>query len=188
MRYYPAIALSIILLLATNILAQAQNKYFDKNCDVSFISNTPLEKIEGQNSSAVSVLDISTGALDFAVLNTAFEFHQALLQEHFNENYMESEKYPKATFKGVIKNLSAVNFKADGSYPAEVSGTLTMHGVSKEIQAKGTIKVSGGVIQAQSDFSVKPEEYNIEIPSVVKDKIAKEIAIKVSANYLPYTK
>lgn len=188
MRYYSIPTLALAMLLATTILATAQNKYFDKNCDVTFLSNTPLEKIEGRNNSAVSVLDISTGAMDFAVLNTAFEFHQALLQEHFNENYMESEKYPKATFKGTIKNLSSINFKADGSYPAEVSGTLSMHGVSKEIQVKGTIKVSGGVFQAQSSFSVKPEDYNIEIPSVVKDKIAKDISISVSANYLPYTK
>lgn len=188
MRHYSIPSLVFAMLLFTGIFANAQNKYFDKNCDITFLSSTPLEKIEGNNSSAVSVLDISTGAMDFAVLNTAFEFHQALLQEHFNENYMESEKYPKATFKGTIKNLSSINFKADGSYPADVSGTLTMHGVSKEIQVKGTIKVSGGVIQAQSAFSVKPEDYNIEIPSVVKDKIAKDISINVSANYLPYTK
>ncbi|MGB3077183.1 MAG: YceI family protein [Chitinophagales bacterium] len=182
------ISLALLMLLGASVTSSAQNKYFDKNCDVTFLSNTPLEKIEGQNSSAVSVLDISTGSMDFAVLNTAFEFHQALLQEHFNENYMESEKYPKATFKGQIKNIAAVNFKADGTYPIEVSGTLTMHGVSKDIQTKGTVKVSGGAIQGVSSFSVKPEDYNIEIPSVVKDKIAKDIAINVSANYLPYTK
>ncbi|HUM46573.1 MAG TPA: YceI family protein [Chitinophagales bacterium] len=181
-------SLTTTLLLAATISTQAQNKYFDKNCNVTFTSATPLEKIDGKNTSGMSVIDIESGAMDFAVLVKAFEFRQALLQEHFNENYMESEKYPKSTFKGQIKNISAVNFKTDGSYPVDVTGTLTLHGVSKEIQAKGTITVSGGTIQALSSFSVKPEDYNIEIPGVVKDKIAKDIEVKVAANYLPYTK
>lgn len=181
-------SITFLMLLGAAFNSSAQNKYFDKNCDVSFVSNAPMEKIEGKNTSAVSVLDISTGTLEFSVLNTAFEFRQALMQEHFNENYMESEKYPKATFKGQIKNFSSVNFKVDGSYPIDVSGTLTMHGVSKEIGTKGTVNVSGGVIKSVSTFSVKPEDYKIEIPGVVKEKIAKDIEINVSADYVPYTR
>jgi hypothetical protein len=176
----------IIILLFKNNDSQAQSKYFDKNCDVSFYSHTPVEDIEAKNSSAISILDIQSGTLEFAVLIKAFEFPKALMQEHFNENYMESEKFPKASFKGQVKNISAVNFKADGSYPVTVTGTLTMHGVSKEITTAGTIKVNGGNFQGVSSFKVNPEDYKIAIPGVVKDKIAKELEVKIDATYVPY--
>ena len=167
-------------------LANGQSKYLDKNCDVSFYSKTPLEDIEAKNSSAVSVMDIETGALEFSVLIKAFVFERALMQEHFNENYMESEKYPKATFKGKIKNIASVKLKENGSYPVNVEGTLTMHGVSKEITTSGTLKISDGNIEALSAFTVNPEDYKIAIPSLVKEKIAKEIQVKVDANMQPY--
>ncbi|MEO6167927.1 MAG: YceI family protein [Chitinophagales bacterium] len=176
----------VCLLLAAGSKAQAQNKYYDKNCDVSFFSSTPIEDIQAKNSSSVSVIDIGSGAMEFSSLVKAFEFPKALMQEHFNENYMESEKFPKASFKGNIKNISDVNFKADGSYPVTVMGTLTIHGVSREVTTTGTIHVKGSSIQALSAFAVNPEDYNIDIPGVVKEKIAKEIQVKVDANYQPY--
>lgn len=177
-----------IILIAVNFASHAQSKFLDKTCNVSFVSTTPLEKIEGNNTSAISVLDIATGAMEFAVLIKAFEFRQALLQEHFNENYMESEQFPKASFKGQIKDNTKVDYKTDGTYPVDVAGTLTIHGVSKQITTQGNIKVVSGNIQGLASFSVKPEDYNIAIPGVVKDKIAKDIAITVEANYVPYLK
>ena len=174
------------ILVATISTTQAQSKYFDKNCDVTFLSSTPLEDIEGKNTSAVAVMDIASGAIEVSVLVKAFSFEKALLEEHFNENYMESEKFPKATFKGKIKNISEVKLTVDGTYPITLAGTLTMHGVSREITNAGTIKVKDGIMLANADFIVKPEDYNIEIPGMVKDKIAKEIAVKVAANLQPY--
>ena len=173
-------------LLFTSAASYAQSKYFDKNSDVSFYSHTPIEDIDAKNSSAVSVLDVQSGAIEFSVLIKAFAFDKALMQEHFNENYMESEKYPKATFKGQVKNISSVNLKADGTYTADVSGTLTMHGVSKEISTTATFIVKGGSLDASTAFAVNPEDYNISIPGVVKEKIAKQIEVKVSSNFQPY--
>src|SRR5690606_1652063 len=113
---------------------------------VSFHSDAPLEKIEAHNASASTVLDAASGNLEWAVLIQGFQFEKALMQEHFNENYMESAKYPKAKFKGKVDNWSSVNLGKDGDYPVTVSGTMEIHGVSKPITAEGRITVKGGQI------------------------------------------
>ena len=105
------------------------------------------------------------------------------MQEHFNENYMESKKYPKATFKGRIVDLAKVNFAANGSYPVTVSGDLNMHGVTNKITTAGTVTVNGGAISASSKFPVSVADYNIKIPAVVKDNIAKVVDVTVSCMY-----
>ena len=176
----------VAMMPAINLKSFGQGKYLDKSCDVSFYSHTPIEDIEAKNSSALAVLDAQNGTVEFGVLIKAFQFEKALMQEHFNENYMESEKFPKATFKGQIKNMSDINLKADGSYTADISGTMTIHGVSKEITSKATIVVKGDNINAKSDFVVSPEDYDIEIPGVVKEKIAKEIKVNVNADFAAY--
>jgi polyisoprenoid-binding protein YceI len=102
--------------------------------------------------------------------------------EHFNENYMESNKFPKAVFTGKITNLDKINFQKDGTYPVTVKGTMEIHGVKKEMEATGTFKVSGENVLVNADFSVALADYNIEIPSLVKDKISKTAKITVNCN------
>jgi hypothetical protein len=167
---------------ATAVTAQ---KYFTREGNISFFSDAPLEKIEANNKTATSVLDVATGQMEFAVLIKAFQFEKALMQEHFNENYMESSKYPKSTFKGKIVNLDQVNFTKDGEYIAKVKGDLTIHGVTKAVETEGAIKVSGGKISAVSSFEVAVADYNITIPAVVRDNIAKTVRIDVNINYMP---
>ena len=123
--------------------------------------------------------------MEFAVLIKGFEFKKALMQEHFNENYLESDKFPKATFKGKIVNNSDVNYKKDGTYKVKTKGQLTIHGVTKEVEADGTIEVKGGKIVGTSTFNVNPEDYKISIPNLVRDKIAKQIKVTVKADYQP---
>jgi hypothetical protein len=178
-------ALSLLFSLSI-LFVKAQSKFIDKTTEISFHSHTPLEDIDATTSSALSILDQSTGDFSFAVLIKSFTFKKALMQVHFNENYIESETYPKSTFKGKIKNLSEVNFQTDGNYPVTVTGNLTIHGVTKEVTVNGIIKISGGKISATSEFSVVPQDYKIEIPGVVRDKIAKEIKISIKADYVPY--
>lgn len=173
------IALSIIFIFAVVAMSNAQ-KYFTKTGDITFVSNAPVEKIEAENNAATCVLDTETGNMQMAVLIKAFKFEKALMQEHFNENYMESSKYPKATFKGNITNISDVNFKKDGTYNVKVTGKLTMHGVTQSVETDGKIIVKGKNIIAQSTFKVAVADYKIEIPNVVKDKIAKEVEIDVN--------
>ncbi len=173
--------LAIIMLLATQaIIAQ---KYISRNGHVRFFSHTPVEDIEAHNRQVVSVLNPADGTLQFTMLIKSFEFKIALMQEHFNENYMESDKFPKAGFKGKIENLSDIDFKKDGSYPAEVTGDMTIHGVTKPVATNGTITVSGNTVTAAAKFTVMPKDYDIDIPAVVENKIAKEIEVNVDVTY-----
>jgi hypothetical protein len=172
-------------LIITALASQAQDKYFTKTGRIEFSSKAPLEDIEAKNKTVAAILDTKTGALQFSVLMKGFEFPKALMQEHFNENYVESDKYPKAEFKGNITNNSAISYATDGTYPAQVSGKLTIHGVTKDVKTTGTIKVNGGKIDASSMFNVLVSDYNIKIPSVVKDKISKTINVTVDCRLEP---
>ena len=107
------------------------------------------------------------------------------MEEHFNENYMESGKFPKSEFKGKITNLADVNFAKDGEYAVKVAGNLTMHGVSQPVTADGTITIKGGKISAKSKFIVKLADFKIDRPSVVADKISEKATITVDASYEP---
>ena len=174
----------LILLLCTFQFAAAQ-KYISKTGHVWLFSHTPMEEIEAHTHQAASILDASTGEIIFSMLIKGFEFKTTLMQEHFNENYMESDKIPKAGFKGKITNLTSINFKKDGTYPAEVSGDLTIHGVTKPITAKGTIEVKGKIVTVKAKFEVVPKDYGIKIPSLVESKIAKEIDVNIDTSYNP---
>jgi len=176
------VIISSILLLSFSVSAQ---KYMTRTGYISFFSTTPLEDIKAENNQVASVLDISTGEIVFQVLIKSFRFQKALMQEHFNENYLESDKFPRSEFKGKIGELSSVNFKKDGTYNVNVSGDLTIKDVTKKLDTKGTIVVASENITANSVFSIVPEEFNIEIPGVVRDNIAKTIEVTVTMKYSP---
>src|SRR5690606_17598564 len=115
----------------------------------------------------------------------SFRFQRALMEEHFNENYMESDKFPKATFSGKILNIEVIDLSKNGSYPIEISGDLTIHGVTQNIKTNGVLTVANTQLSATSTFPIRLENYKIEIPALVSDKIAKEIEIKVNCVYQP---
>src|SRR5881275_60073 len=142
------IALAGFVLFATAI--QAQDRYFTKTGKIDFYSKAALEDIQAKNKTVTAVLDAKSGAMQFEVQMKGFEFEKKLMQEHFNENYVESDKYPKADFKGAVANNSAVNYTRDGTYNVTVKGKLTLHGVTKDVEAPGTIKVASGKIGAAS--------------------------------------
>ncbi len=172
--------ITILCLLIGGLTSQIYaQKYFVRDGKISFYSDTSMEKIEAHNQNATSVIDAESGKMEFAVLIKAFQFEKALMQEHFNENYMESSQFPKAKFKGEIRNLSAINFSVDGTYTADIIGTLTIHGVSNAIETQGTLVVSDGQLSAESDFVVSVADYGIKIPAVVRENIAKEVKIVV---------
>jgi len=160
-------------------------KYFTRTGKIDFDAGTGVEDIKGTNKSATSVLDASTGQIQFQLLVKGFEFSSQLMQDHFNENYMESDKFPKSTFKGTITNMDKVNVSKDGTYPVTVKGTLEIHGVKQEVESKGTLKVKGESIDATSEFVLKMDDYKIAIPSVVKDKLSRTAKIKINCNYTP---
>ena len=164
----------------------AQDKYFTKSGKIIFQSKASLENIEAHNKTVTCVLDIKTGNLQFAVMMKAFEFEKALMQEHFNENYIESHKFPKAEFKGQVTNNSDINYSKEGTYTAKVKGKLTLHGETKEVETTGTIVIKGGKIEADAVFSVELADYKVEIPKVVKDNISKTVSITVDCSLDPF--
>jgi polyisoprenoid-binding protein YceI len=174
----------LILFLSVAFTVNAQ-KYITRDGYISFYSHTAVEDIKGDNNQVASVFDISTGELVFQVLIKSFHFDRALMEEHFNENYMESDKYPKSTFKGKISNLAEVNFSNNGTYKVKVEGDLTIHGVTNKISAEGILEVIKGGINASSKFNINPEDYKINIPGVVSDKINKNLEVTVSMKYTP---
>ena len=157
--------------------------YYTKNGNVTFFSKSPLQDIEADNNQVISVLNIKTGELQFSLLNSAFHFPKAKMEEDFNENYIESNKYPRSGFKGMVTDLNAIEFTKDGTYPVTVTGDLTIHGVTKPIAAKGSIIVSKGTISAISSFTVFVKDYGIKIPTIVSNKIAERIKISVNCSY-----
>ena len=171
----------ILILLLSHVTMVSGQKYFTKTGHVSFYSDTPLEKIEAQNKSSNCVLDLATGKLEFAVLIKGFQFEKALMQEHFNENYLESNKFPKATFKGQIDNYNKIDVTKNGKSTVKVSGDLTLHGVTKKLTTEAMVEVKGGKIDADATFNIIVADYNIAIPSLVKDQIAKSVKVKVDA-------
>jgi polyisoprenoid-binding protein YceI len=169
----------IAVLLLFGTLIYAQDKKTTKTGHLWFFSHTSVEDIEAHSHQAVAILLPSKGELAIEVSMLTFEFKKTLMQEHFNENYVESAKYPKSKFLGTIKNLSSIDFSKDGTYKATVEGTLTIHNVSQKISADGSVEVKNGKITLKSKFVVAPKDYNIAIESRFANNIASTIEVNV---------
>ncbi len=165
--------------------AVAQDKYFTRTGKISFVSKGVIETISAKHNSVTCVLDTKSGQIQFAVLMRGFEFRKALMQEHFNENYVESDKYPKATFKGDITNNNAIDYSKEGTYNANVKGKLTLHGETRDVESAGTIVVKNGRLTASADFNILLSDYRIRIPAVVKDNISNTVNITVDCPMEP---
>ena len=174
-----------LALLFTVTVSFGQDRFYTKTGKITFYSKAPLEDIEGKNKTVTAVLDSKSGAMQFAVQMKGFEFEKQLMEQHFNENYVESDKYPKAEFKGAISNNADINYSKDGTYTAKIKGKLTIHGITKDVETTGTLKINGGKIDANSTFNVLISDYNIKIPAVVKDKVSNTIKITVDCDLEP---
>jgi len=169
---------SFIFLVITclSINGFSQN-YMTKTGFIGFYSKTSLEDVNAENNQVYAVLDPASHHLAFAVLMKGFIFTKELMQEHFNENYVESDKFPKATFSGTCSG--DMDLSKDGTYQVVIKGDLTLHGVTKPVETTAQLEVKKGRIQGNSAFKLKPEDFNIGIPSIVREKIASEISVKV---------
>jgi hypothetical protein len=165
----------------------SQPLYLTQTGYIKFFSEAPLENIEAHNKKVSSVLNTETGKLGFKLMIKNFQFSNSLMQEHFNENYMESEKYPYSEFGGEILELA--NKKLDvskpGIYDVTVVGDLTIHGAKKKVQQKGTLEVLPNKIIAKSKFPIKVADYNIKVPSMYIKNIAEVVEVTVEIVYLP---
>jgi uncharacterized membrane protein len=158
-------------------------RYYTKAANITFDASSSAIDVIGTSNVGVSVIDSKSGAIEIAVPITSFIFKRQLMQEHFNENYMESPKFPKAFFKGTITNISEVNFTKDGNYNLKMTGTMEMHGVKKEMTVSGLIKVFGGQVTGTSQFNVELQDHNITIPGLVIDAISPTAKVSITAIY-----
>jgi polyisoprenoid-binding protein YceI len=177
--------LLVLLMLGGALWSSGQDIYFTRTGRIDFHAGTSLEDIDAVNNEVASLLNIKTGELVFTVLIKSFHFKRALMEEHFNENYMESTQYPKASYKGKILQPAVVKPGSNGTYNVVTEGELTVHGVTRKVTAPAKIIVSNGKMTGQATFKILLSDYNIKIPGVVAEKISKEAEIIVSCVYEP---
>ena len=175
------VTLAACFLFALN--NSAQEKYLTKTGKINFFSKAPLENITADNEYVTSIIDLNTGNMAIAMSMKAFKFKKALMEEHFNENYIESERFPKAFFSGKISNFENIS---NNKREFIVKGKLTIHGVSNDVEIKANFKKVKDTIEVEGDFSIALEDYKIKIPKVVFMNIAENIKITFNLDHLPY--
>ncbi len=168
-----------VLLPAQRLFTRDAKVYFDAT------SKSSPERVDATNKSGTLVVDVASGRVEAAVLVSNFLFEKALMQEHFNENYMESSKFPKATFKGKLEDPTKVDFTKDGTYTATLVGDLTVHGVTKPVKVPVTFQIKSGKVAATTAFDVALADFGISIPSVVSDKLSKAAKISIQSTLEP---
>ncbi|WP_157308020.1 YceI family protein [Chitinophaga tropicalis] len=171
-----------IILGSLLYLPLSAQTFMTRNGNISFYSKTPLEDIKAENKQALAAIDLTKKTIAFTLLQKNFLFNKQLMQDHYNENYVESDKYPKAQFSGTFTGNVGT---APGTYKVQVEGNLTLHGVTKPVSIPAELEVADGKLTGKTAFAVKPSDFNIKIPSLVKDKIAEQINIKVLAACTP---
>jgi len=175
MRYFILFAICLIGWSANAQLFTTQTG------EVSFFSKTPMEDIDAVNKQVGSIINSENNEVAVQIRVTNFIFPNKLMQEHFNENYLETDKYPSATFKGKIKE--SVDLKVPGTYSVTAAGTAFIHGVSRPVELKGTIVSTGKILNLTCQFDIKLNEYKIDIPKIVFAKLAEIIKVKGSFQY-----
>ena len=163
--------------------ASAQDKFLTKEGYVSFFSHSIVEDIKADNNQVLSIIDTTTHKIAIQMLMRSFMFKKALMQEHFNENYVESYKYPKATFTGEIRNFDDLDVN---NTETEIIGELTVHGETKEISTKVNITMEDDEIILEGNFKVQVADFNIKIPAIVRNNIAKTIKVSFELHHKPY--
>ncbi len=173
------LAIVIALVIHTQAIAQ---KYISKSAVITFFSEAPIENIKATNKKVSSILDLTTGEIVFSVPIREFEFRRSLMKKHFNENYMDSEEYPRSTFKGKISGFGS----SDGVYSSVAVGELNIHGITKKIEVVGEVIVKPDEITLIAKFPVLLKDYKIKIPKILFSNIAESIEVSIEFTYRPY--
>lgn len=177
----PLIAFFVLISLSKSIA----QKYIDRTGHASFYSEAPIENIEAHTEQVLSLLDLSNGDIVASMLMKSFNFEKSLMQEHFNEKYVESEKYPKATFKGKIKDIKTLDVTKPGTYELEVEGEIALHGEKQPLKTKVKFEVKDGALSGSTVFNLTVKDFKIPIPTLVIKNIAEVVEVRVSFNYQP---
>lgn len=172
--------LFLIQLLLLSAICFSQDKIITKNGKVTFEATVPsFEEVKAKNEGVTCVINTKTGEIASLILVKGFRFKVALMEEHFNENYIESDEFPKAIFKGKIENFDLSKLTADGK-DFSIKGKLELHGKSKDISIKANIKKTNDGVSLISDFNLNTDDFGIEIPSIVSKKVSKKVGIQLA--------
>ncbi|HTF21410.1 MAG TPA: YceI family protein [Chryseolinea sp.] len=174
--------LAMVVLVCTVTISGAQQRYFAEKPSITFFSDGVVEDITAANQKVTSIFDALNGEIAYLMNVKDFQFVNKLMQTHFNEKYMESEKFPKSSFQGKVTGF---NYGAGGTQQVKAAGKLTIHGVTRDVDIPGTIEVSGNKIILKAKFLVKLEDYKITVPQVVWDKIAQQVEVTLDFVYRP---
>jgi len=172
----------LICLISATVFGQ---KLITKNGTIEINDKTPLFTIEAKNNMVAAVLDEQTGDLIVSTLVKSFKFREALVEEHFNENYMETSKFPKASFKGKITNIKSIDFKKDGEYSAVIEGELTIHGTTNKIKENAKFIIKGGKVTGKCQLHVSLAAYKVKIEESYKDRISDDVLLTINFDFLP---
>lgn len=171
----------IICILLIGLNLNAQELYKATDGEISFFSEAPVENISAINKDVKALINAKNNEVAFIVTNVGFKFEKPLMEEHFNENYMESHKYKVSVFKGKI--IDEVDFTKDGTYEVTAKGTLDIHGVTVEREIQGRLTISNGKINLTTEFDVTLKDHKIKIPKVVVKNIAEVVKVTVNINF-----
>lgn len=164
-------------------LIKAQNEFIERQGQISFFSYTSVENIEARNNQVLSIIDIEKKEIAVSMLMRAFTFKKDLMYEHFNESYIESDNYPKANFQG---DLPDFDFEATNTIIKRIKGTITIHGISKEINMKTKITKTKKGYMLDGEFNLTVKDFDIKIPPLLSKNIAKVVSVKIKFEYTPY--
>jgi hypothetical protein len=171
----------LLILIQVNDLF-GQKKYAVQTGNISFFSDGIIEDIKAGNNKVTSIMDIVKAEMAFLVRIKDFQFEKKLMQVHFNEKFLESEKYPKATFLGSLKGFNA---SKTGSQPVTAIGKLYIHGIYRDVTVPGTMEIKGNLISLKTKFIVKLADYNITVPQILFKNIAETVEVKLDITYTP---
>jgi polyisoprenoid-binding protein YceI len=184
-RIVKIISLFAIGLFGTAFTVSDPEIFVTRTGHVRFFSHTSIEDIEANSHQVSSSINTATGELAFVLLMKSFEFEKAKMQEDFNTDYLETDEFPKSSFKGRITDVSAINFSQAGTYNADVTGDLRIHGVTRSITAKATLTVGNDQIIGTSKIQVRLADYNVSGPSIAGGSIAEVIEVDIHMVYKP---
>ena len=176
--------ITIIAGIIIPLTVSAQDRYYTRNGHIDFFSHSPLEDIKADNEQAAVFLNITDGSISAAMLMKSFVFEKALMQQHFNENYIESDEFPRSEFDGKIEDFSTLDFKASAMQKVTATGKITLHGITRDISINGTIGKKAEKYRLDAKFNLRPSDFDIRIPSSKKDNIAEEIEVTLSAQLI----
>ncbi len=180
MRFYLRCLILFGLIIMSGIAAA--QKFTSEKGELSFFSDGAIEDIEARNSMVGSLFNVTTGELVYIAKIKDFIFPKTLMREHFNEKYMETEKFPKSTFQG---KLTGFNANASGEQKVRAVGKINIHGITRDIDVPGTLEFAGGKARMKAKFIVKLADFNIKIPTLIWQNIAEEVEVRVEFTYKP---